>query len=86
MYRMKMVRPKYALIVNLEGQWNVASRFPDLESCEKARKDLTLPSACVPLTDPRVIAYYELVNRDRRKNRLRPLRPDELIPWPPKQW
>ncbi|RSN75419.1 hypothetical protein D6D85_06135 [Candidatus Methanodesulfokora washburnensis] len=90
MYRRRMVRPKYALIAKLEDKWIVTSRFPDLESCEKARKDLVHPaaarmeSACVPITDPRVIAYYEMVNRERRRRRLRMLRPDELIAWPPK--
>jgi hypothetical protein len=29
-----------------------------------------------------VTIYYELVNRERRKRRLRLIRPDELIPWP----
>jgi hypothetical protein len=81
---LRMVKPKYALIGRVEGHegWTVLSRFPDMESCEKAKRELReIESACVPITDPRVTIYYELVNRERRKRRLRPIFPDELIPW-----
>ncbi len=85
MIRQQFVRPKYALIVrpSSEYPWIVASSFPDLESCEKGRSMLEkLESACVPINDPRVQDYYRRVNEERRKYRLKPLRPDEPIVWP----
>lgn len=82
-----MVRPRYALIARGKGTgWVVASRFPDLESCNEAKSSLTeVEAVCVPLTDPRVQAYYDVVNRVRRRLRLRSIRPDELIKWPPRE-